>query len=283
MPKKLPIIILLFDDSRILKVLRYDEAAAQASGQPAGSVLTIAFQLEGQKFTALNGGPDFKINQSISLFVYCEGEDKIEKLYNKLSNGGVVMMPLGKYDWSEKYAWVVDKFGLSWQLDVDKINSSQKILPALLFVNEKSNRVKEAVTFYNSVFPNSRVIMEASYHQSAGLPDGALLFAQFKLSDYLFNAMSSTLKHNFDFNEAFSFVVNCKDQDEVDYYWDKLTDGGMESQCAWLKDKFGISWQVVPTRLIELLSDPNPAKAQYAMMAMIKMKKVIIADLEKSL
>ncbi len=270
----------LFDDSKILNVLHYDEASAKASGRPASSVLTIEFQVEGQKFTALNGGPDFKINQSISLFVYCEGEDKIEKLYNKLSTGGVVMMPLGKYDWSEKYAWVVDKFGLSWQLDVDKINNPQKILPALLFVNENSLRLKEAAIYYNSVFPNSKMIMEFPHDQSAGLPDGTLLFAQFKLSNYLFNAMSSTMKHEFDFNEAFSFVVNCKDQAEVDYYWNALVDGGMESQCGWLKDKFGVSWQIVPTRLIELLGDSNPAKAQYAMMAMMKMKKIIIADLE---
>jgi predicted 3-demethylubiquinone-9 3-methyltransferase (glyoxalase superfamily) len=93
--------------------------------------------------------------------------------------------------------------------------------------------------------------------------------------------MSGMGEHNFDFNEAFSFVVNCKDQNEVDYYWNKLiSDGGSESQCAWLKDKFGVSWQIVPTRLIELLGDPDPAKAQKVMMAMLQMKKIIIADLE---
>ena len=96
-----------------------------------------------------------------------------------------------------------------------------------------------------------------------------------------FNAMSGMGEHKFDFNEAFSFVVNCKNQEEVDYYWNKLTsDGGMESQCSWLKDKFGISWQIIPTRMIELLSDPDPVKSQKVMMAMLKMKKIIITDLE---
>jgi len=199
-----------------------------------------------------------------------------------LSEGGSVLFPLDKYDWSPRYAWVVDKFGLSWHLDVDKINSMQKILPAFLFVNDKVQKVKEAVNYYSAVFPDSKTIMEWPYDKSAGLPEGTLLFVQFKLADHLFNAMSGQGEHNFDFNEAFSFVVNCKDQAEVDYYWNTLTDGGMESQCGWLKDKFGVSWQIVPTRLIELLGDPNPIKAQKVMMAMLKMKKIIISDLENA-
>ena len=274
----------IFDNSKILTVTRYNNESAKASGQKSGTAMTIAFQLEGQTFSALNGGPHFKINPSISFFVYCESENKIEKLYNRLMDGGIAMMPLDKYDWSPKYAWVKDKFGVSWQLDVEKINNSQKILPALLFANEKFDKVKEAVTFYTSVFPDSKILLEAPFDKSAGLSDDTLLFAQIKLSDYLLNAMSgSTMKHEFDFNEAFSLVVNCKDQEEVDYYWNKLTsDGGMESQCAWLKDKFGISWQIAPTRLMELLSDPNPVKAQKVMMAMLQMKKIVIADLEKA-
>jgi len=272
----------IFENSKTLKVLRYDEASAKASGRPVGSVLTVSFQLEGEKFTALNGGPHFKINPSTSFFVYCESEEKINNLYNKLSDGGTALMPIGKYDWSERYAWIVDKFGLSWQLDVDKINSSQKILPALLFVNEKFQRVKEAITFYNSVFPDSRIIMEAPHTQSAGLPAETLLFAQFKLSNYLFNAMSGSGTHDFDFNEAISFAVNCKDQKEVDYYWDKLTEGGSEGQCGWLKDIFGISWQIVPAILFDRLNDPYPEKAQYAMTELLKMKKIVIADLEKA-
>lgn len=272
----------LFENSDILSITRYNEQSAQASGQKPGTAMTIAFKLEGQSFTALNGGPHFKLNPSISFFVYCESEEKINKLFKKLSDGGTVMMPLDKYDWSPRYAWVQDKFGLSWQLDVDKINSSQKILPALLFANEQYAKVKDAVNFYTSVFPESKIILESPFPPTDNIPKDALLFVQFSLSGYLFNAMSGgTLKHEFDFNEAFSFVVNCKDQQEVDYYWSKLTsDGGMESQCAWLKDKFGISWQIVPNRLIELLGDSNPVKAQKVMIAMLQMKKIVIADLE---
>lgn len=273
----------VFDNSKILSITRYNEDSAKATGQKANSAMTIGFQLEGQNFTALNGGPHFKLNQSTSFFVYCESDAKIENVFKKLSDGGQVIFPLDKYDWSPKYAWVMDKFGLSWQLDVDKINNPQKIVPAFLFVNDKVLKVKEAVNYYSTVFPDSKIMMEWPYDKSAGLPDGTLLFAQFKLSEYLFNAMSGMGEHKFDFNEAFSFVVNCKDQEEVDYYWNKLTsDGGMESQCSWLKDKFGISWQIVPTRLIELLGDPDPVKSQKVMMAMLKMKKIIISDLEKA-
>ncbi|MBK7632010.1 MAG: VOC family protein [Ignavibacteriales bacterium] len=275
--------ITVFDNSKILNVSSYNEESAKASGQKPGSAMTVSFQLEGQNFTALNGGPHFKLNQSTSFFVYCESDAKIEKVFNKLSDGGKVIFPLDKYDWSPKYAWVIDKFGLSWQLDVDKINNPQKILPALLFVNEKVLKVREAISFYTSVFPQSKLVMESPYDKSLGLPDSALLFAQFKLSDYLFNAMSGQGEHKFDFNEAFSFVVNCKDQEEVDYYWNKLaSDGGVESQCAWLKDKYGVSWQIVPTKLMELLSHPDPVKVQKVMMAMLQMKKIIITDLEKA-
>lgn len=273
----------IFDNSSILKVTRYNEQSSASSGQKPGSAMMVAFKLEGQNLTALNGGPHFKLNQSISFFVYCESDEKIEKVYNKLCEDGQILFPLDKYDWSPRYAWVVDKFGLSWQLDVDKINNPQKILPAFLFVNEKVLKVKEAVIYYSTVFPDSKIIMEWPYDKSAGLPDGTLLFAQFKLADHLFNAMSGTGEHKFDFNEAFSFVVNCSDQTDVDYYWNKLTsDGGMESQCGWLKDKFGVSWQIIPTRLIELLGDPDPVKSQKVMTAMLQMKKIIISDLEKA-
>lgn len=275
--------ISVFDNSGIVHITRYNQLSADVSGQKPGTAMTVSFNLEGQNFTALNGGPHFKLNEALSFFVYCESDSKIEKIFKKLSEGGKVIFPLDKYDWSPRYAWVIDKFGLSWQLDVDKINNSQKILPAFLFVNEKMQRVKEVVDYYSTVFPDSKTLMEWPYDKSAGMPDGTLLFAQFKLADHLFNAMSGPGVHNFDFNEAFSFVVDCKDQNEVDYYWNKLTaDGGIESRCGWLKDKFGVSWQIVPARLIELLGDPDPVKAQKVTSGMLQMKKIIISDLEKA-
>lgn len=255
----------LFDNSKVNRVLHFGKEGFEFHRKPEDSVMTVEFELNGQKFLALNGGPDFKFNESVSLFVYCESEERINFLYEKLSEGGSVNMPLDKYDWSPKYAWVKDKFGLSWQLDIEAINSPQKIVPSLLFVNEKYYRVKEAVNHYTSIFQNSKILMEYP-------ADDYLLFAQMKLNNYLINCMSGgTLQHNFDFNDALSLIIYCNTQDEIDYYWNKLTEGGQEVQCGWLKDKFGVSWQVVPVILDELIQNPNTgSKVMNAMFSMVK-------------
>ncbi|ROL56126.1 VOC family protein [Bacteroidetes/Chlorobi group bacterium Naka2016] len=271
----------LFDNSSIGRITRYGKEGFEFHHQPEGSVMTIEFELNGQPFLALNGGPDFKFNQSVSFYVYCGSEDQITFLYEKLTDGGSVNMPLDKYFWSNKYAFVTDRFGVSWQLDIEDINSTQKIVPSLLFVNEKFNLIREAVAHFTSIFPNSKVIMEYPFDKSTNLPEGTLLFAQFKLNNYLFNAMSGgTIKHNFDFNEAISFIINCDTQDEIDYYWQQLTEGGQEVQCGWLKDKFGISWQIVPAILNDLLNDPN--KKSKVMNEIFTMKKFDINKIKEA-
>jgi len=272
----------IFENSKVGTIARYDEASAVASGRPVGSVLTVSFQLDGQDFAALNGGPVFKFNESISLFVYCESDEKIEKLYRNLSEHGNVNMPLDKYDWSPKYTWVKDKFGVSWQLTVEKINSSQKILPSLLFVNEKFACVKEAVNHYVNIFPDSKIIFEVPNPKLENIPEESLAFAQFSIAGTLFNALSGQGHHNFDFNEAISFAVNCETQDEIDHYWQKLSTVPQAEMCGWLKDKFGISWQVVPTVLIRLLTDKDARKSQRVTHALLKMKKLDIKGLEKA-
>lgn len=265
----------LFENSSITNV-------TAISDTPSGNVDIISFQIEGRDFMAINAGPMFKFNQSVSMFAYCGSEQRIDFLYEKLSENGEVFMPLGKYDWSSKYAWVKDKYGLSWQLDVDDINSPQKVVPALLFVNEKFSRIKEAVNFYSSVFPDSKIIMEVPYDKSANQPEEALLFAQFKLSGNIFNAMSSYIHHDFDFNEAVSFMVYCDSQNEIDFYWDKLTSGGVEQPCGWLKDKFGVSWQIVPSEMDIMLSTKNKEQLDRVTQAMLKMSKFNINTLKRA-
>jgi len=252
------------------------------TGTPSGDVDVLNFKLWGSPFMAINAGPLFKFNQSISFFVYCGSEEKIDLLYNKLCEGGTVMMPLDKYDWTTKYAWVQDKFGISWQLDVDEIKSDQKIVPALMFANEKRELVKEAIDHYTAVFPGSRILMEYAYPPTFNMPAGTLMFSQVKLSGYIMNVMSSHMKHDFDFNEAISMVVTCKDQKELDHYWNRLTEGGQEQPCGWLKDRYGVSWQIVPRDMEEMMTAGNKEALSRATQVMLKMKKFDIEALQKA-
>jgi predicted 3-demethylubiquinone-9 3-methyltransferase (glyoxalase superfamily) len=267
----------LFPNSKIGSTSRSGKEGFEHHKMPEGTVITMEFEMEGQKFLALNGGPRFQFNEAVSFYIYCESVNEIERLYNALSEAGKINMPLDKYDWSEKYAWVKDKFGVSWQLDVDKINSLQKIVPSLLFVNDKFAKVNEAVNHYISIFPNSKLLFSSPHPDS-----NETLFAQFSISGNLFNLMSGQGKHNFDFNEAVSFIINCESQDEVDYYWRKLTDGGEESMCGWLKDMFGVFWQVVPTEMFKYIGGPDKEKSSRALNAMFQMKKLNLSELIKA-
>ncbi|MBX2949629.1 MAG: VOC family protein [Crocinitomicaceae bacterium] len=237
--------------------------------------MVVTFELEGVKFMGLNGRDQFRPTPALSYFVYCENDHtKIERLYEQLKEGGNVLMPLGKYDWSEKYAWVEDKFGVSWQLDIEQINHPQKIVPAFLFVNEKRNDVKKAVDLYTSVFENSTVLLS---FPETGIPT----FVQLKLNNYLFNLMSGgDMHHAFDFTEGNSIVIECDTQGQIDHYWHELTKDGTESMCGWLSDPFGSSWQIIPAILGQLMSDPE--KAQKVMAAVLKMKKLDIVQLQQA-
>jgi predicted 3-demethylubiquinone-9 3-methyltransferase (glyoxalase superfamily) len=270
----------LFKNSRIGKTSRYDEAGGGAAGRPAGSLMTVDFYLDGQEFAAMNAGPVFKFNPSISFFVVLEDEKEVDNLWNKLLDGGKVLMEYQKYDWAEKYGWLEDRFGLSWQISFGKKSDvGQTVTPSLLFVGSQFGKAEEAVKLYTSVFNNSE-IMGIMKNPSG---DNSVLHAQFKLNSQVFMAMDSNEDHNFNFNEAISFVVNCDNQEEVDYFWNKLTsDGGAESMCGWLKDKFGVSWQITPTILPWYLTDKDPKKSQAVMKAMLQMKKIDIAALEKA-
>lgn len=239
--------------------------------------MVSTFELNGTKFMALNGGPTHKMNQAISFFVYCNGEEEINRLYEALAHEGKILMPLDKYDWSPRYAWVEDRFGVNWQLDVEDINNAQKVVPCLLFVNEKVTWVKEAMHYYTSIFQPSSVLMEYPYPESANLPEGMLLFAQFKIKDYIFNAMSGVGKHDFDFTPGNSFVVECDTQAEIDYFWEALGADGHYNMCGWLTDKFGVSWQIVPALLSKLMTDSE--RAPRVTQAFLKMQKFDIEAL----
>lgn len=153
----------------------------------------------------------------------------------------------------------------------------QRITPMLWY----DGQAEEAAKFYCSVFENSRVTTVSRYGESGPGPKGSVMVAEFEIGSQKFTALNGGPQ--FKFNESVSFVISCDSQEEVDYYWEKLTaDGGQEGMCGWLKDKYGLSWQVTPTRLLELVQSNDPAKSQRAMQAMMQMRKIDIGKLEQA-
>lgn len=273
----------LFEDSTIGRTAYYGKEGREIHGQPEGAVMTIEFDLGGYSMLALNAGPHFDLNPSISLFVVCESESEIDALWAGLSDGGGVLMPLDTYEWSEKYGWVQDRFGLTWQLALGDLSDvGQKISPSLLFVGEQYGRAEEAVNFYTSIFDDSEIAGVLRHDAGGNEREGTVQHAQFTLHGEVFMAMDSGLDHEFTFNEAFSLLIECSDQQEINHFWDKLTEGGdpKAQQCGWLKDKFGVSWQVAPSRLQEMLHDDDPEKVARVTRAFLQMKKFDLRALE---
>ncbi len=266
----------LFENSKVVRLDRYGEAGPG----PKGSVMTANFMLEGQEFIALNGGPLFTFTPAISFFVNCASEKKVNELFHKLSVGGEILMPLDKYPFSEKFGWLNDKFGVSWQVNLS--DSSHKIVPFLMFVGQQHGKAEEAINLYTSLFKNSRIQKIVHYGAGETESEGTVKHATYLLNGQEFMALDSNGNHNFTFSLALSFVVNCETQDEVDDFWEKLSEGGEKGRCGWLKDKFGVSWQIIPTVLGELLRDKDPARSKRVMEAMLKMDKIDINALKQA-
>ncbi len=271
-----------FEKSRIGEITRYDEASAQVSGKPQGSAMTIAFELAGQEFVALNGGPVFKFTPAISFFVNCETEAEIHALWETLSTGGEILMPMDQYPFSQAFGWTNDRFGVSWQLNLTGRAHTPKITPFLMFVGQQQGKAEEAAKFYTSLFDHSDMVHIERFGAGEGGAEGTVKHARFVLDGEEFIAMDGGTDHAFTFTEAISFLVNCKTQEEVDDLWDRLTQGGEEEPCGWLKDQYGVSWQIIPTTLMELLHDPDPEKSQRVVKAMLQMKKIDIQTLKEA-
>ncbi|HZF64502.1 MAG TPA: VOC family protein [Chitinophagaceae bacterium] len=244
----------------------------------ADTPLVATFESSGQKFMCLNGGPDFSFNPSVSFFVVYENLQELETAWSLLVQDGSVLMALNKYEWSEKYGWLQDRYGVNWQLSFGKLSEvGQKFTPTLMFTGNQHGKAEQAINFYTSVFNNSSITGVLKYSATDHDVEGTVKHAQFTLENHVFMAMDSSMSKEFSFNEAISLVVECKQQQEIDYYWNKLTEGGSEGRCGWLKDRFGVSWQIVPAILGELMSDP--ARSGNVLKAFMKMKKFDIEEL----
>jgi predicted 3-demethylubiquinone-9 3-methyltransferase (glyoxalase superfamily) len=256
----------LFKNSRIGRLTRYTKAGFEIHGQPDGQIMTVDFELDGQPFIVLNAGPLFRFTPAISLLVACNVKEDVDALWAKLSDRGMALMELGAYPFSERYGWTNDRFGLSWQvMFVGDRPVKQTITPTLMFVGDMCGKAGEAIDFYTSVFHDATAGNIVRYGKGEG-PDkeGTVKHAAFTLEGQEFAAMDSAGEHTFTFNESISFLVHCATQADIDYYWDKLSKGGdpTAQQCGWLKDRFGVSWQVAPTALDKMLHDPDKAKVE---------------------
>lgn len=251
---------------------------------PSGDCDLVSFVLSGQQFAAISAGPLFKFTPAISFLVASNSREEVDALWGKLSEGGSVLMELGEYPFSQKYGWVQDRYGLSWQvMFMGDRQIRQKITPMLMFVGKQCGKSEEAINFYASVFHNAKV-GDILRHSKGEEPDkeGTIKFAAFTLEGQDFAAMDSAHAHNFSFNEAISFMVNCGTQEEIDYYWGKLSADPKAEQCGWLKDKYGLSWQVVPTVMGAMLQDKDQKKMARVTEAFLKMKKFDIETLKRA-
>ena len=257
---------------------------------PSGSADIVSFELLGQSFMAISAGPLFQLNPSISFFVYCKSKDQVDALWEKLSQGGVALMELGEYPFSERFGWIQDRYGLSWQLIyVNVPKSKQSITPVLLFVGDVCGKAEEAINFYASVFSAkdksgaSKVDQVTRYGKGEGPEqEGTLQYGTFRLFDHEFGAMDSALKHNFRFNEAISLIVPCETQEEIDYFWDKLSADPEAEACGWLKDKYGVSWQITPAAMDEMMAKGSREQIDRLTQAFLPMKKFDLAQLKKA-
>jgi predicted 3-demethylubiquinone-9 3-methyltransferase (glyoxalase superfamily) len=282
----------VFPNSKITTLKRYPaDIQVGPMKDMAGKVLTAIFELNGYQFQALDGGPMFTINPSVSFFVNFDPSRMpdaaavLDAMWARLSDGGTALMPLQAYPFSKRYGWVQDRFGVSWQLMLTNPEGEPRpeIIPSQLFTGAVCGKAEEALRLYASLFGGTLGNVVRYPQGMEPNKEGSAMFAEAKLFDQWFAAMDSAAGHTFGFNEAISYNVECEDQAEVDRYWSALTaGGGADSMCGWLKDRFGFSWQIVPKRLGALLSDPDKGRADRALKAMLGMRKLDIAALERA-
>lgn len=275
----------VFKDGRINSTLHYpktaEEGLADFQKDLAGKVLTIDFEISGYRFIAINADTTFKPTPAISFFYTCDTKEEIDVLWKKLSEDGNILMQLNKYPFSEYYGWVQDKFGFSWQLIINNPRGDKrpKIMPSLLFTKDKTGQAEDAMKFYISVFKDSGQSRNLNRYPAGMNPDrkGMISFADFKLLGEWLAVMDSGIdEKGYTFTPALSLMVMCKDQEEIDYYWEKLSAVPDFAQCGWLQDKYGVSWQITPSNMEELIKLPGAFKR------MMNMKKLDIAGLQKA-
>jgi len=266
----------VFDNSKINSVVTLKDT-------PSGDSKIFTFEIKGFKIMAINAGPYFKMNPSISLNVVFnlakdkDAKEKLETAYKKLAKEGKVINQLDKYPFAELYAWVVDKYGFSWQLILVNYEMSRDINLYMMFSGRNYGKAEAAINYYLNVFKKSKA--GEIYYYPEEEPK-KVIYGDFELENQLI--MVSDDNQDYNFNEAISLLVLCEDQAEIDYLWEKLSFDKTQEQCGWLKDKFGVSWQITPKVLRDMLENGTLEQIQRVFKKLMPMKKIIIQDLVDS-
>ncbi|WP_343320023.1 VOC family protein [Sphingobacterium multivorum] len=270
-------------NNSIIPSIWFDQNAQEAFDLYAGtfpgshisnsSPIVVEAVLNGVKFIGINGGPIFKPNPSISFMVICESKEEVDRIWDSLAVDSNTLMPLNSYPWSPYYGWLADKFGVNWQLYLGKLSDTnqQAIVPTLMYCGEQQGNCEQALAFYAELFQDFRSNGVMKYTEGEYI--GSIQHTQFIVRDFTLMAMDSGVPQMFTFSEGISLTILCKDQKEIDYFWNNITKKGKESMCGWCQDEFGVSWQIVPEQIATLLQRPGANEA------LMRMKKIIIQEL----
>jgi predicted 3-demethylubiquinone-9 3-methyltransferase (glyoxalase superfamily) len=263
---------------------------AEIRGTPSGDCDVVSFHISDQPFMAISAGPLFKINPSVSFFLNFDpskdpdARKNIDAVWEKLSAGGMALMPLDAYPFSERFGWVQDKFGVSWQLILSNPGGERPfVVPSLMFIGNNCGKAEDAMKFYLSVFNGSKQGTVVRYGKGQE-PDkeGTVMFSDFMIGNRWIAAMDSAHDHKFAFNEAISLIIPCDTQEEIDYFWQKLSAVPEAEQCGWCKDKYGLSWQVWPTVEGEMMRNGTREQIDRLTKTFLPMKKLDITKLTKA-
>jgi len=258
---------------------------------PSGDCDVMRFEIWGHEFLSISAGPYFAPNPSISFMAnfdpsqHPDAADQIDRIWKALSDGGKVLMDLGEYPFSKRYGWVQDKYGFSWQLILTDPRGEERplIIPSLMFTKDGYGKAEEATDFYIATFNDSKRGAIARY--PAGMePDeeGKVMFTDFMLEGQWFAAMESAREHGYAFNEAVSLLVRCGDQTEIDRLWEALSAVPEAEQCGWLKDRYGVSWQIAPAEMDAMMESEDREAVDRVTRAFLPMKKMDVAALRKA-
>ena len=250
---------------------------------PGGDCDMVSFKVWGHDFMAISAGPLFKFNPSISFMVNFDPDSVpdaaqlLDRVWAQLADGGEELMPLGEYPFSKRYGWIADRYGVSWQLILTDTQGEPRpaIVPFLMFTGDVCGKAAETREFYVSVFGDSEL------GQSGALPGGIRArrtrlrrcfptFGSATAGSQRWTALTNMASR---FNEAVSLLISCTDQDEIDYYWERLSAVPEAEQCGWLKDRFGVSWQVAPAAMDEMMANGTPEQIDRVTQAFLPMKK----------